>query len=116
MESRNGSESLTRMKCKRILNQKETEDVECYISEEHLNIEAQQPIRIPLLKIKGHRVEGAEFNNMVITYLDNLNQNQRLSLEMTNACPFDIQLTLAIQKANAQWLESLPVEQRYVGF
>jgi len=71
-----------------------------------------------LHQIKVHRPVSPELSTVELVYLDDLNQKQRLSLEVAdgNATYFDLKLESAIGTARERWLESLPVEKRYAGF
>jgi len=115
-EHKDDSEVLLRTRCKLKFPQKESEDGDCYVKEGQLVIDIEQPIVIPLRRIEVHRTGGPASNEVEIIYLNELNKKQHLSLEMAEAAYFNYQLSSAISKAKMQWLESLPIEQRYVGF
>ncbi len=115
-EHKDNAEVPDRISCRLKLPHQEPTDAECYISEGRLVVTGKPPIVIPLHRIKTHMPGGLESREIELTYLDDLDKKQRMSLEMDNPQHFDLQLDRAIEKAKARWLESLPVGERYAGF
>ena len=120
---------LYKSRCKLRPPQKEPEEANCVVTEGHVLIEAAEMIKIPLLRIKhcdiplpstsySTQTQEPSSSTMVLTFLDNQNRKHKLSLEMavSDATYCEYNLKLAIAEAEARWLESLPIEKRYVGF
>lgn len=121
-EVKDNEKVLCKARSKLSLPHKKHEEADCIVTQNHLVIEAEQPTRIPLHRIKdyriqAHTIEDFKHSTVALRYFDDLNQKQRLSLEMAtgDAASFYHELELAILKAKAQWLESLPIEKRYAG-
>jgi uncharacterized RDD family membrane protein YckC len=121
-EVKDNEKVLCKARSKLSLPHKKHEEADCIVTQNHLVIEAEQPTRIPLHRIKdyriqAHTIEDFKHTTVALRYFDDLNQKQRLSLEMatSDAASFYHELELAILKAKAQWLESLPIEKRYAG-
>jgi len=126
----NNEKVLYKTRGKFSLPNKEPEEVDYVVTEGHVVIEAQEQIKIPLLRIRSHQVAYESYEtppqtataerlgSIRLTYLDNLNQKQKVSLESiaSVAVLFNQALSLAIDKAKVRWLESVPVEQRCAGF
>jgi uncharacterized RDD family membrane protein YckC len=121
-EVKDNEKVLCKARSKLSLPHKKHEEADCIVTQNHLVIETEQPTRIPLYRIEdyrihAHTIEDFSHSTVALRYFDDLNQKQRLSLEMANsdAASFYHELELAILKAKAQWLESLPIEKRYAG-
>lgn len=121
-EVKDNEKVLCKARSKLSLPHKKHEEADCIVTQNHLVIEAEQPTRIPLHRIKdyriqAHTIEDFKHSTVALRYFDDLNQKQRLSLEMAtgDAASFYHELELAILKAKAQSLESLPIEKRCAG-
>ena len=105
---------------------KVTEEVNCVLTKSDLVIEAEQPMRIPIARIHDRQLSvGAEYGaqvrppgTMTLTYFDDQNRKQQLSLEMTagEVVLVNENLRSTIPKAQKKIWESLPIEMRCAGF
>ena len=106
-------------------------EIICLVTENELILEAKQPIKIAMAKIADCAVEigqiteyettpeGAKLTSTVrLTYFDDQNQKQRLSLEMPASAAGILSNEIRTRSPIAQkevW-ESLPIELRTAGF
>ena len=120
IEYKDNEKVLYKTKAKLSLPHKEPEEVNCFVTEGNLVIEAEEPIKIPLLRIRRHQVAYETYEtppqtataellgSMKLTYLDELNQKQKVSFEpaASVAVLFNQALSLAIGKAKGQYAPS----------
>ena len=97
-EYKENEKVLHKANCTLSLPNKETVEAECFVTEGHVVIEAWEPIKIPISKIKNVREysnisltgfttstklsQGAYEGILSLTFLDDLDEKQELSLEM----------------------------------
>ena len=95
-EYKNNDKVLFKTKAKLSLPHKKPEEVECYVTRDHVVIEAEDPIKIPLSLIKGCDVFKWSPNaytpsqeppndvsdTVTLTFQDDLNKKLKLSLKM----------------------------------
>jgi len=94
-EYRDTEKVLYKTKAKISVPNKESEEVECFITESSLVVEAEEPIKIPLSRIKDcdiartlplvpvfPPVQEPLFCTATLTFLDDLNKEHKLPLEM----------------------------------
>ena len=101
-EYRDTEKVLYKTKAKISVPNKESEEVECFITESNLVIEAEQPMKIPLNQIKMRLIK--ESNTMTLVYVDHLDKYRELSLEIPlgDATPFNEVLSKATDKAEGK--------------
>jgi len=130
-EYKDNEKVLYKTKGKLILPHKKPEEADCFLTDRNIVIEAEQPIRIAVARIAdcalgveqptgygAARGEAKPMGTVTLTYFDDLNQKQRLSLEMPTyeAALLSNELRTTIRIAQKEVLESLPLEQRCAGF
>lgn len=102
------------------------EGINCSISREDLVIETEEPIRIPIKRIKDVELihepaYGGEIKHLTsvkVNYFDDLNWEHSLSLEMSSLDALDIHDTLwsTMGKLREEAWALLPVEKKVAGF
>lgn len=94
-EYKNGEKVLYKTKGKLSLPHKKPEEADCFLTDRNIVIEAEQPIRIAVARIAdcalgveqptrygAARGKAKPMGTVTLTYFDDLNRKQRLSLEM----------------------------------
>ena len=90
-EYKDNEKVLFKAKGKLSLPHKKLEDVECFVTEGHVVIEAEEPIKIPASRIKDCQIiidalglssTGSFSGTARLQYLDDENKKHALSLEM----------------------------------
>jgi len=127
----NTEKVLYKTKSKIILPDKKTEETDCFITENHVVIESDEPIKIPLSCIETcritHSVPAVPYSTQVqkpvepmldtitLIFFDELRKKHKLSIEMRagDGFSFDSALTSAIQRAKKQWYASLAIEKNW---
>lgn len=104
------------------------EDVSCVLTKSDFVIETEQPIRIPLVRMKDlelihepvyeNRTEVRRSATLKLSYFDDLNWEQQLSFEMAHLDAVDLRDTLrsAMSKLRAEAWALLPLEKKCAGF
>jgi hypothetical protein len=97
VEYKDNEKVLEKTTVKLKLPQKESEDVECFVTRKQVIIEAEEPIKIPVSQIKDCQVVHNYPSNLAsydpvqnpplsgtatLTFFDDLNQKRKLTLEV----------------------------------
>ena len=103
---------LYKSKVRLSLPNKEQEEVNCFITKSHLVLEAKQPLRIPLQKIKLRGVKEYMQDTVALTYVDDLNKKQQFSMEEAGgAYHLNDELESAIRKIRVK-SSSLEIKEK----
>ena len=90
-EYRDNEQVLYRTTVKLKLPHKTPEEVNCFVTEDHVLIEAEEPIKIPLSLIQdisvyaypSDQAQEPSYGTATLTFLDDQNKKRKLSLETT---------------------------------
>lgn len=106
-EYKDNEKVVYKTRAKLSLPNKKPEEVDCLVTEGHVVIEAEKPIKIPVSHIQDCRImtqmPSASFSRMVqeplsgtatLTFLDDLNKKRKLSLEMHAGDLYDFKVVI----------------------
>lgn len=110
-EYRENEKVLYKTRVKLSLQHKEPEEVECFVTEGHVVIEAKEPIKVPLSRIKDcqvstewspvlpTRAQQPLTGTMTLTFLDDLEKKRKISFEAVAGDLYSLKGTVNAQIA-----------------